>query len=109
MTSPDQVIIFGASGDLTRRKLIPALVRLDSDSRPPVGFSIMGVSRSDKTDEQFRLELAEAIPADLRGAFEKLAPRIFYHRGDSSDPESVAALGARLDLLPGGRGSGRLF
>ena len=109
MASPDQVIIFGASGDLTRRKLIPALARLDSDPRPPVGFSIMGVSRSDKTDEQFRMELAEAIPADLRGAFEKLAPRISYHRGDSSDPESVASLGARLDLLPGGRGSGRLF
>jgi glucose-6-phosphate 1-dehydrogenase len=109
MASPDQVIIFGASGDLTRRKLIPALARLDSDPRPPVGFSIMGVSRSDKTDEQFRMELAGAIPADLRGAFDKLAPRVSYHRGDSSDPESVASLGAKLDRLPGGRGSGRLF
>jgi glucose-6-phosphate 1-dehydrogenase len=109
MASPDQIIIFGASGDLTRRKLIPALVRLDSDPRPPVGFSIMGVSRSNKTEEQFRMELAEAIPADLRGAFERLAPRISYHRGDSSDPESTASLGARLDLLPGGRGLGRLF
>ncbi len=109
MASPEQVIIFGASGDLTRRKLIPALVRLDADPRPPVGFSIMGVSRSEMSDEQFRTRLAEAIPEDLRGAFEKLAPRIFYHRGDSSIPGSVASLGARLDLLPGGRGSGRLF
>jgi len=109
VASPDQVIIFGASGDLTRRKLIPALARLDADPRPPVGFSIVGVSRSDKTDERFRMELAEAIPTDLRGAFEKLATRIFYHRGNSSDSESIASLSARLDQLPGGRGSGRLF
>ena len=96
MQSPDQVIIFGASGDLTRRKLIPALARLDSDPRPPVGFSIMGVSRSDKTDEQFRLELAEAIPTDLRGAFEKLAPHVGYHAADVQskanlrDPQGAA-------------------
>ncbi|HEB91563.1 MAG TPA: glucose-6-phosphate dehydrogenase [Deltaproteobacteria bacterium] len=109
MGPPDQVIIFGASGDLTRRKLIPALSRLDSDPRPPSGFSVLGVSRSPMTDEEFRAHLARGIDADLRPAFERLAPRIFYHPADTSEPEALAALRDRLDRLPGGRESGRLF
>jgi len=106
---PDHIIIFGASGDLTRRKLIPALARLDADPRPPVGFSIVGVSRREMTDEQFRAQLAKDLPDDLRPAFDDLAPRISYHRGDSSDRASVDSLAKLLDSLPGGRESGRLF
>jgi glucose-6-phosphate 1-dehydrogenase len=109
MAAPDQVIIFGASGDLTRRKLIPALARLDADPRPPTGFSILGVSRSEMSDAQFRALLAEAMPADLREAFEGLAPRIFYHRGDACERASIDSLSQRLDGLPGGREAGRLF
>jgi glucose-6-phosphate 1-dehydrogenase len=109
MGVPDQVVILGASGDLTRRKLIPALVRLDADPRPPTGFSILGVSRRPMTDEQFRAHLAESIPDDLREAFEALAPRIFYWRGDLSEEASVGGLEKRLDALPGGSEAGRLF
>jgi glucose-6-phosphate 1-dehydrogenase len=109
MSAPDQVVIFGASGDLTRRKLIPALVQLDADPRPPAGFSILGVSRSEMSDEQFRGQLAEGVPPDLCDAFESLAARIFYHRGDASERASIDALSERLDALPGGREAGRLF
>jgi glucose-6-phosphate 1-dehydrogenase len=102
MASPDQVIIFGASGDLTRRKLIPALARLDSDPRPPVGFSIMGVSRSDKTDEQFRMELAGAIPADLRGAFDKIPATpnrsLRWARSSICCPEVEGQVGSSISL-----------
>jgi glucose-6-phosphate 1-dehydrogenase len=109
MSAPDQIVIFGASGDLTRRKLIPALVRLDADPRPPTGFSIVGVSRSDMTDTDFRSQLATTLPADLQPAFAELAPRITYYRGDGGDPASMEALSKRLDALPGGRAAGRLF
>ncbi len=109
MSQPEQVIIFGASGDLTRRKLIPALSRLDSDPQPPSGFSVLGVSRSPMSDEAFRAHLAADMPADLRAAFDRLAPRIFYHAADTSEPSALEGLRDRLDRLPGGPGSGRLF
>lgn len=109
MNTPEQIIIFGASGDLARRKLIPALARLEADPDPPRGFSVLGVSRSSMTDEGFRAHLAEGMSLELRQAFDRLAPRIFYHAADLSDPAALVALGKRLDQLPGGRASGRLF
>jgi glucose-6-phosphate 1-dehydrogenase len=109
MTQPAQVVIFGASGDLTLRKLVPALTRLAADGRTRHPFSVVGVSRTPKTDETFRNELAEAMPTDLRGAFADLASRIFYQAGDVGDSETLTALSERLDDLPGGRHTGRLF
>ena len=109
MPSPPQVVIFGASGDLTRRKLIPAFARLDADPRLPSGFSILGVSRTPLTTEQFRAQLAESMGPENRAAFERLAPRIFYYTADTSDRTAMDALGTQLDALPGGRAAGRLF
>ncbi|MBY0400138.1 glucose-6-phosphate dehydrogenase, partial [Myxococcota bacterium] len=109
MSSPPQVVIFGASGDLTRRKLIPAFARLDADPRLPSGFSILGVSRTELNTEQFRKQLAESLAPEQRPAFDRLAPRIFYHTADTSEPGVMQALGERLDELPGGRAAGRLF
>ena len=106
---PDQVAIFGASGDLTRRKLIPALTRLDADPRPPVGFSVLGVARRPMSDDAFRDSLAVELPAELRDAFRALAPRIFYAQGDASDPASLQGVAKRLDALPGGSDANRLF
>ncbi|UCE87111.1 MAG: glucose-6-phosphate dehydrogenase, partial [Deltaproteobacteria bacterium] len=109
MTSPAQIVIFGASGDLTRRKLVPALARLTADGRAKRTFSVVGVSRSEKTDEVFRNELADAMPDAARGAFESLAPRVHYQSGDVGSPDSLAKLSERLDALPGGDATGRLF
>ena len=109
MTSPTQVVIFGASGDLTRRKLVPALARLAADGPARQSFCVVGVSRSPKSDENFRAELAEAMPEGVRGAYESLAPRIFYEQGDVESPDGLHALAKRLDGLPGGRAGGRLF
>jgi glucose-6-phosphate 1-dehydrogenase len=109
MMNPQQVVIFGASGDLTRRKLIPALSRLEADPRLPTGFSVLGVSRTPMSDEAFRQHLAEGMSPELRKAFDRLAPRIFYHVADTSRPGEVEGLHERLDALPGGRESGRLF
>ena len=53
---PAQVVIFGASGDLTLHKLMTALASLAGKDRPSGGFSVIGVSRTPKTDEDYRRE-----------------------------------------------------
>ena len=109
MSQPSQVVIFGASGDLTQRKLVPALASLAKQKKPKEGFSIVGVSRSEKTDESWRKELRETVPDALRGAFDELAPHIHYQPGDVGQTEDVEALKKRLDALPGGDATGRLY
>jgi glucose-6-phosphate 1-dehydrogenase len=104
-----QLIIFGASGDLTRRKLMPALVRLTAQERLDGDFSIVGVSRSKKTDDSFRDEIRAALPASLGPAFDEIASAVHYVVGDASDAASISRLGQRLDALPGGPDAGRLF
>ena len=61
---PCGLIIFGASGDLTRRKLLPALWRLYQRRRLPARFYILGCARSAYTPEEFRLSLQKALPLD---------------------------------------------
>ena len=109
MTQPAQVIILGASGDLTRRKLMPALTSLAAQNRPDEGFSLLGVARRPKTDDEFRAEIRAALPDDLRAAFDDFAPRVGYQAADISRADGLEALRARVDALPGGRESGRLF
>jgi glucose-6-phosphate 1-dehydrogenase len=109
VSTPKQVIIFGASGDLTRRKLVPALSRLNADHVCRDELQVIGVSRSDLGEEGFRERLARAIEDDHIGAFDALAPEIHYHRGDASDPESLRTLSKRLDELAGGQPTGRIF
>jgi hypothetical protein len=111
--NPPQVIIFGASGDLALRKLVPALTSLAGKDRsakgPGGGFAVVGVARSEKSDDAFREELAAAMPEELRAAFATLAPRVFYVQGDVQQPADLARLKRRLEELPGGAESGRLY
>lgn len=109
MNAPPQVIVLGASGDLTARMLVPALVRLAAQGRPEGGFSVLGVARRPKTDESFRAELREKLPEALRGAFDELAPRIGYQAADTSKPGDLDELRRCVDALPGGCEAGRLF
>jgi glucose-6-phosphate 1-dehydrogenase len=109
MAHPTQVVIFGANGDLTSRKLIPALASLAQKKKPDEGFVVIGVSRTQKTDAKFREELRNEMPADLLPGFDELAPRIFYQPGDVSNERDLAALSARLNAMPGGAEAGRLF
>jgi glucose-6-phosphate 1-dehydrogenase len=111
------VVIFGASGDLTRRKLVPALYNLAWSRSLPGGFAVLGVARRDKTDESFRSELKEAVaefsrrkPIDpaVWGDFER---GVGYVRGDAGDASTYEALRARLDQVDAQRGTrgNRLF
>ena len=106
---PSQVVILGANGDLTARKLVPALTRLAGKRRPASGFSVVGVARTPKTDEAFRRELESALPDELRADFASLAPSIRYVQADVADPASGRALATRLDELRSAPAAGRLF
>jgi glucose-6-phosphate 1-dehydrogenase len=104
-----QIVIFGATGDLTARKLVPALVNLARQGRPSAGFSLYGVARRPKTDEQFRQELREALsPSDLE-AMTALACRIHYVQGDVEKAEDLRALSLRLQEDAAGQECGRLY
>ena len=107
--SPTQLVIFGASGDLTARKLIPALASLVAKGLPPEGLEVVGVSRRPKSDEEFRSELRAQMPESLLEGFDRLAPHLGYQAGDVQSDDDLAALKARLDALPGGESTGRLF
>jgi len=78
---PCVVVIFGASGDLTRRKLIPAVLNLQNAGFLPRNLAVVGVARSPMTNEQFR---QEAEPEDkvlstepMRAAWKALSERVF--------------------------------
>ena len=104
-----QIIIFGASGDLTSRKLVPALFASFRDGAFSGPVQVIGASRRKKTDAEWRAALAEWIPADQREAFDAFAESIHYQATDGTDSASLTALSDRLDQLAGGQAAGRLF
>jgi glucose-6-phosphate 1-dehydrogenase len=109
MAVPVQIVIFGASGDLTAQKLVPALASLARKQEPADGFVLIGVARREKTDEQFRQDLRAHQPPEGLADFDAFAPRIHYFAGDVGKREDIEALGAHLDGLPDGTKAGRLF
>src|SRR6201988_4866450 len=113
---PCSLVIFGATGDLTHRKLIPALYNLAADGDLPQGMHVIGFARRDKTDGVFRQELEEAAKKFSRRPIDKalwnsFASSIYYHRSEFGDLEGYRRLRERLDGLDkekGGTGN-RLF
>lgn len=101
---PCTVVIFGASGDLTRRKLIPSLFNLQNHGLLPEEFSIVGVARSEKNDRSFRKDLSESIKKYAtqkvqKADWEKFESRLYYQQIDYSDVASYHALKKRLEEL----------
>jgi glucose-6-phosphate 1-dehydrogenase len=96
------MVIFGANGDLTKRKLMPALYRLSVDRRLSTGFSVIGISRTAMADDAFRDKMRESVKEFISdGAFDddvwnSFAQGIFYLAGDVSDDDTYRRLGARL-------------
>jgi glucose-6-phosphate 1-dehydrogenase len=107
---PATIVIFGASGDLTRRKLLPALFRLASAQRLPPGCTIVGVARTAWTDDEFREQFRAGLRefADAEGASGEvaasLASRMFYIGGEMNDPALYTRLRALLDEHAKGQG-----
>jgi glucose-6-phosphate 1-dehydrogenase len=104
MPQPCTVVIFGASGDLTYRKLIPALYNLAADGDLPAALAVVGFARREKTDESFRQELGEAVHKYSRQSVKEelwasFSERIFYHRSEFGDLQGYTSLAERLFYL----------
>lgn len=102
---PCAVVIFGANGDLTKRKLIPALYRLAYERRLPASFAVIGNSRTEMTDEQYREKMRESVEKYLENSpfdpelWKSFANELYYVPGDLGDPEMYRALAAKLDQI----------
>src|SRR5829696_166409 len=101
---PGVIVIFGASGDLTARKLVPALYDLAQGRRLPMEFAIVGVSRTSLSHEEFRERLRGSLEKQRSGSFsedvwESFSKSIFYLPGDSKKPETYDELRGFLKEL----------
>jgi glucose-6-phosphate 1-dehydrogenase len=103
---PVAAVIFGATGDLTHRKIVPAFYHLAKNGLLPEGSVIIGFARRPKSDEEFRKDLGEALrefshtkPVE-EAVWEKMAQHIYYFQGELDQVDSYKKLAEKLDLLP---------
>tara|TARA_Y100000588_G_scaffold83353_2_gene87914 strand:- start:4547 stop:6073 length:1527 start_codon:yes stop_codon:yes gene_type:complete len=100
---PCTIVIFGASGDLTARKLIPALFRLFCQRQLPERFRVVGFARREKSDESWRTEMRAGVEEHGRleggdaARWDEFAVNLSYHRGDLTDSAAYTGLAQRLD------------
>src|SRR5436305_5307814 len=113
---PCAIVIFGATGDLTHRKLIPALYNLAADGELPPPVTVIGFARRPKTDDDFRSEMEDAIRKFSRQAvrdeiWNNFAQSLFYHQSDFADESGFKTLAERLEKVDKERGTrgNRLF
>lgn len=106
------IAIFGASGDLTARKLLPALFDLWSDGYLADSAPIVGVARREKTDDSFRDEMYEAINGHVRAGtvskdqWSQFAKRLFYRHLDIASPDSYKPFRSQLETIEAQQGTG---
>ncbi len=99
--APHILVIFGASGDLTKRKLIPALYELHTQQLLPEKFAVLGVSRTELTDQQFKEKMKEFLPAQAhnRKNVDEFLEHLYYQPLSTSDPSEYSRLKERLEKL----------
>jgi glucose-6-phosphate 1-dehydrogenase len=108
---PCSMVIFGATGDLTRRKLVPALYNLARARLLPSGFAVVAVARRPFTGDAFRDDMRRAVDTFSRSrpviadVWDDFAKGIFYHQGEFSDPGTYAGLRATLEDVDRERGT----
>lgn len=106
---PCTLVIFGGSGDLARRRLIPALYNLLLDGLLPANFAVLGLGRKSMTDDEFRATLREGVLAHSRQQlveerWKTFAGRLFYLAGENDDAKTYSALKARAEEIERGLG-----
>ncbi|MEW6430022.1 MAG: glucose-6-phosphate dehydrogenase [Myxococcota bacterium] len=110
LPEPCTLVIFGASGDLTKRKLVPALYTLAAERLLPSSFCIVGFARKDVSDAAFREEMKAACEKFARhrpldpNVWDSFAQKLFFQVGDYDEAKSYQALKARLAALDQERG-----
>ncbi|MEY2545946.1 MAG: glucose-6-phosphate 1-dehydrogenase [Verrucomicrobiota bacterium] len=113
---PCSIVIFGATGDLTHRKLVPALYNLAADGELPPAVAVIGFARRPKNDDEFRKEMDEATRKFSRQTvrdeiWKTFSQSIFYHQSEFGDEAGYKSLAERLDKIDKERGTrgNRLF
>ena len=111
---PTTVVIFGASGDLTMRKLIPALFSLCRKSRLPPALRIVGSARSTWSHEEFREEMLAGAKEFVAGKFDsaawkKFAERLYYVPGDVTKDEDFKTLKQAVTEIEGTDDANRIY
>ncbi len=107
---PCCMIIFGASGDLTHRMLLPALYDLALDRRLPPRFAVVGFARTNWSEEEFREEAKKAVQSYARRpldpkVWESFRQSLFYVSGEYDNPDAHDRLNEALDRLQRERGT----
>ena len=113
---PCLLVVFGATGDLTSRKILPAIYNLRRAGLLPAETSVVGFARRPLDDDQFRHQMREALDRHSRvpveeGLWDDFAESIYYQQGQFGDPAAFRELGERLEQIDAARGTGgnRLF
>src|SRR4051812_38737282 len=106
---PCAVVLFGATGDLTHRKLVPALYHLARGGNLPAECAIVGLARRDWTDDEFRKDLEASLSKNGEGDFAELWPqfasRLVFVPGSFDDAAAYDRLKERLDQLDASHGT----
>jgi glucose-6-phosphate 1-dehydrogenase len=116
-TDPATIVIFGGSGDLSKRKLVPALFELHREKQLPPATAIVGYARTGESDEKYRGEMKAAVAEFARtkpvdeADWNSFASRLFFYRGDLTLSKNYGDLQARLQAIEKERGlpGNRLF
>jgi glucose-6-phosphate 1-dehydrogenase len=114
---PTAMVVFGGSGDLAHRKIVPALYNLELHRLLPQNFAFVGSSRSEFSDEEYRADMRKAVEEFSRTqpiqhqVWESFASRLHYIPGSSSDPATYGRIGDLLDRFDREHGTdgNRLF
>ena len=93
---PLVLVVFGASGDLTARKLLPAIASLADHGALPAGFAVVGVARTAWSDDDFRNVALKAVPKPT-AAWKEVVKRFRYISGEYADPDTFEQLRVVLD------------
>jgi len=114
MDESTAIVIFGASGDLTRRKLMPSLYDLYRKGRLPKNWRIVGVSRTDFSDDAFRAEVEAGVKEFARSMYNakqwaEFAANVCYFRGDLTDFAQLQGVDRMLCEWEDGRHGNRLY
>jgi glucose-6-phosphate 1-dehydrogenase len=117
MPPPATLVIFGATGDLTQRKLLPALFDLYCDKRLPEGFTVIGFARREKSSDDFRVEMRDAVAKFARNnpinnpKWDAFARGVYYHQAEFHDLNGCIGLAHLCDQIDQERGTqgNRLF
>jgi glucose-6-phosphate 1-dehydrogenase len=105
------MVIFGATGDLTSRKLVPALYNLARARLLPPGFAVVGVARRPFSHEVFRNDMRAAVDTFSRSrpvipdVWDDFAKGLFYHQGEFTDPQAYVRLKTFLEEVDRERGT----